>query len=824
MSSYLETLDEIICLSDNDSLDDMNLGSINIEDLLLQKDCEYDNDQENLYKFSNITKELTSQHYIESVYKAVITSPKAKFSKMDPKSLHDEFIDEISTLSDSLSDEPPLSGDLIDPLQSLLFAQKREQKLLKPDSIHIESPLTMKIKSLLTVNVFKTDIKYTEVDIISSQLRRNSHYKTQGPGIATTIYCNDKYIAIGTAHGIIFVINSLTQEIKHILILPQSQSSHSTSTSNTVENFISVCSIDMSATGDKLLSGYVNGNLCLWDIDKGIILKHIINIHKSNILRVKFLLSNHIPGIKISTNSDDLYAISVDSSGCVERLHFSRILWSSYGVDSECLLDATSGAVYDTVILPPPPPTTTSSLSPIEEQIPTSTSQKSSRRVPQDPVIMNGWEIAALNTASRTYIIQLMPSIRILCKWPSSTSTSTSSDTDENLHQQYLSLKLSDINTRTRSSTSTSTTMSSMDIPPHVPDSNTSTSTSTSSNTTSHISLDWCWLPRKNIKYPETSLSSSSSSVLPSSLPTLSLLSTSSQHMFPLLVRCMKRKIQVAVLLSNRDISSSSSSSSSHYLILLSTVNVLLLDHMLTPISQFDLQPSLQSTIQRLLLRTTYNANINTTTTPSTPTSTNTALNTFNTTPNAHPNRTTPTPGGKTFTTSASAGGKNTNATSTSTATSATSTSILCVPNFCSMHNGKLFVLLPDSLLYFYVNSWYKSNILDAAIWLLEQNDEINIALQLLLKEFDVELAIKQIITFHNTAVVNIEVEDEVDDVVEMSSDAKLESHSIWFTVLDHIYVQKMKYSEVAFADETQGQGLEDGRGGGGGGGTTLVL
>jgi len=109
-------------------------------------------------------------------------------------------------------------------------------------------------------------------------------------------------------------------------------------------NSITKCtSIDLLNTGDFLIVGYSNGLLILWDPTKGTSLKHLTTSHSHPITNVRFYKRCE-PAI-----------ISVDSSGLVNKIIFARTIFSSYSIESECLLDGSAGAVPALHVLPPPP-------------------------------------------------------------------------------------------------------------------------------------------------------------------------------------------------------------------------------------------------------------------------------------------------------------------------------------------------------------------------------------------------------------------------------------------------------------------------------------
>jgi len=106
-----------------------------------------------------------------------------------------------------------------------------------------------------------------------------------------------------------------------------------------------VTTIDLSHDGDALIAGYTSGLVVLWDAIRGTILKSVGDAHSSPVTSVRFI-----------PRPDSLSVVTVDAGGLVNRLNFSKmVLFSTYTVETECLLDGTAGQILATHVLPPPP-------------------------------------------------------------------------------------------------------------------------------------------------------------------------------------------------------------------------------------------------------------------------------------------------------------------------------------------------------------------------------------------------------------------------------------------------------------------------------------
>jgi hypothetical protein len=190
-----------------------------------------------------------------------------------------------------------------------------------------------------------------------------------GPALPTALAVNSKFIAIGNQGGEILVFD-LYEQLKIVLGKSQQKQPGTTvegvgggsgvrrsdmsSSQIASSHFGSVTSIDLSSHGDYLLAGYVTGNIILWDVIKGAMLKHIADLHTSSICSARFTMG----GLGYGTgDGEKLGAVSIDAGGLVNKLTFSQgrlVVWSSsYSVETECLLDGTAGQILSMDALPP---------------------------------------------------------------------------------------------------------------------------------------------------------------------------------------------------------------------------------------------------------------------------------------------------------------------------------------------------------------------------------------------------------------------------------------------------------------------------------------
>ena len=185
--------------------------------------------------------------------------------------------------------------------------QKEEGALTSPSSaisiksvngdVALSSPLKKKNKTLLSNY---SNIKWAELTSISSQLKKNSSYKQHGPGGSSSMCIHhsnsSKFIAIGTTKGFILLFDNTpkfgseaqhSNDIVHVL---GSSLPAPASRCGSAVTAMEICTTYFSSF-PVMVTGYATGELALWDIAKGTILKRVTDVHKSKIIAVQFLLN-----------------------------------------------------------------------------------------------------------------------------------------------------------------------------------------------------------------------------------------------------------------------------------------------------------------------------------------------------------------------------------------------------------------------------------------------------------------------------------------------------------------------------------------------------
>ena len=175
--------------------------------------------------------------------------------------------------------------------------------------------------------------------------------------LPTAVGINSRFVAVGTQTGAILVYDHF-EVLRQILGGSKKLTSakdDTTSNGNIPAGGDSsfnpktsgaVTTVDLSLVqGEFLAAGYTGGSVVLWDIIRGIPLKCVTDNsnaqYPSPIVSVRFF-------------SSELKLVTVDAGGLVNKLNFTKpMLWSTYNVDSECLLDGTAGQILAANVLPP---------------------------------------------------------------------------------------------------------------------------------------------------------------------------------------------------------------------------------------------------------------------------------------------------------------------------------------------------------------------------------------------------------------------------------------------------------------------------------------
>ena len=233
-------------------------------------------------------------------------------------------------------------------------------------------PSQHEIEKLENLGVAKVERK----PAISRQLEKNSGMSEVGAGMPTSVTVSSKFICVGTELGVVMVFDHF-QSLQCMLRLPPRQSSSTPNKNNKNSrdhHHLQVTSIDI--LDDYLISAYSDGSLVLFDCLKGNPLKQIQDCHPTAITSVNFI------------HETDTVVVTVDGKGLVNMITFSKTLWNSFTVESECLLDGSAGIVPAMSVLRPIPNTPPSAV-----------------------------RLIALSSEKSSFCVGVTPAVKVLHKW-----------------------------------------------------------------------------------------------------------------------------------------------------------------------------------------------------------------------------------------------------------------------------------------------------------------------------------------------------------------------------------------------------------------------
>ena len=275
--------------------------------------------------------------------------------------------------------------DLISPL---MVKRKMKPKIeLRTRSRKSSTSLQSDSNGTSSISNFSTNSGSTKYNIsgivetksipnISEELKYLK--RKQVVGLPTAVALNSKFIAIGTQKGVIQVFD-LFGSVRQRLVKA------------TTEEFGSVTTIDLSYSGDTIIAGYTSGVVIWWDVITGKSMKSISDMHHSPITVVRFI--------------NEASIISVDASGLVYKFNFTKsVVWTSYGVDSECLLDGTAGQILSMHVLP-----SLETLKLTPDEITTH--------------VCRNLTLIALSSERSSFAVAVEPSINVLHRWARPTDT-----------------------------------------------------------------------------------------------------------------------------------------------------------------------------------------------------------------------------------------------------------------------------------------------------------------------------------------------------------------------------------------------------------------
>ena len=204
-------------------------------------------------------------------------------------------------------------------------------------------------------------------------------------GLPTCLAFNSRFIAVGTQLGIVLVFDlfgALRQRL--------GASSYNDEQMNGGMRMVgSITSLDLSANGECCAVGYKSGMVVLWDTIRGTVLRSVDDLHQSPIVSIRFFA--------------DMKLISADAAGLVNKATFHKnLLWSTYSMDAECLLDGTAGQILAVDVLEP--------FAMLGANL-------RSRSRPLNRALSD-LSLIALSSERSSFAVAVEPSVSVLHRWP----------------------------------------------------------------------------------------------------------------------------------------------------------------------------------------------------------------------------------------------------------------------------------------------------------------------------------------------------------------------------------------------------------------------
>jgi hypothetical protein len=352
--------------------------------------------------------------------------------------------------------------------QALRNAELREQKLLHYNSEKIRTVSALQIRrpvasgssipegeangcSVGSSGSVLTGLE--EMKLITNQLQKNSSYSLPGPGASTALTVCLEFIAIGTIKGFILIFTH-HQGLARVLTHPSQQKGGSGSGvaanggASVTAHLTSVTELDALNDGSMIAAAYRFGDIIFWDSKQGVILKQIKDPANHDIVYLKFFRSVgwHNSGGTTSTlslaDSDSFHVLSVTTNSVINRYRISKALLSTWHLESDCLLDESSGVVVASSVLPPY--SSYNPSNPEEGKEEWLSGQGIARYYSDMRRIKGNVQLFSFSFSSQTCIVSCSPEIKIVFKWQNS-SPYESKDSKESLDWNWMKVPASAI-------------------------------------------------------------------------------------------------------------------------------------------------------------------------------------------------------------------------------------------------------------------------------------------------------------------------------------------------------------------------------------------
>ncbi|RDD46317.1 Vacuolar protein sorting-associated protein 8-like protein [Trichoplax sp. H2] len=172
-------------------------------------------------------------------------------------------------------------------------------------------------KLLVKHDVSGSIVKVSKLQTLTAQICKKSSVQKVG---APTVVALSSLVAIGTMNGLTLVFD-LRENLKHVLGGKKS-----------AIHLGSVTAVDFNTDGSRLLTGYQNGQIFMWDTQKGEIIRNLTSAHPPlTVLQLKF-------------TDDPTLAIFSDASGSAYTLSFTRKM-GIRGYNKRIIVDGSDATV-----------------------------------------------------------------------------------------------------------------------------------------------------------------------------------------------------------------------------------------------------------------------------------------------------------------------------------------------------------------------------------------------------------------------------------------------------------------------------------------------
>lgn len=354
-------------------------------------------------------------------------------------------------------------------LSSFRQAELRERKFLDSGQKDAVSALQSKRTSHILFNY--SNVRCDELSTVSNQLKKNSSYKQHGPGAATSMVVTGSFMAVGTSKGLIILFDH-QQEIRSVLGSNMTNDSRPCSDITALDATKLLHVHQSKGLDGYIVCGYATGELALWDVAKGAIVKLVTDLHSSAISTASILDStsdglanvggqgdeanlvglpsgwlaastssstssssqyeagsSHLPApmrlgfsssiasvASSSMQGASLVVVSADREGVMYKTRFSRSMWSStFTAESECLLDSSTGPLTGYAPLPPLLRSMQTNSAFFYRNKATAADCKACCRYVS---AHRSARLLAINVGpTQTWVVQTHPKIKILYKW-----------------------------------------------------------------------------------------------------------------------------------------------------------------------------------------------------------------------------------------------------------------------------------------------------------------------------------------------------------------------------------------------------------------------